>query len=137
MSTIKVNEGQKKALAITMALALLFLAYFLKPYFTIIVFAGIIAFIYGPFYDRQFAKTNNSGKSLRRTLLFIIASLVIPLTMVIYVSYLQINQIVTDTDFSRLSQSTSSLVNNTNDILSRMHVDFRLDSAHLQTGAEK
>lgn len=137
MSTIKVSDNQKRALAITLALMLVLAAFFLKPYFTIIVLAAIIAFIYGPFYDSQLKKTDSTGKATRRTLLFITASLVIPLSLVLYVSYLQIDRIVTETDFSQLSASTSSVVSQSNDFLAKLNVDFRLDAEHLQQGAEK
>jgi len=137
MSTIKVSDSQKKALAITLAIMLLLAALFLRPYFTIIVLAAIIAFIYGPFYDHQLKKSNNTGKAMRRTLLFIVASLIIPLSLVLYVSYLQINRIATETDFSQLSSSTVNIVNQSNDFLAKLNVDFRLDSEHLQQGAEK
>lgn len=135
--SLSVSASQKKALGVTMAVMLLIGVVFLRPYFTMIVFAAILAFIYGPFYDRQLNRTKNSGKALRRTLLFITGSLLIPLGIVIYVSYLQINQIAHQTDFSNLSASTSSLVSRSNDILANLKVDFRIDAEHLQAAAEK
>jgi len=135
--SISVTANQKRALGVTLAVMLVIGAIFLRPYFTIIVFAGILAFIYGPFYDRQLEKTKNSGKAMRRTLLFLAGSLLIPLGIVLYVSYLQINQIAQDTNFSNLSASTSSLVSKSNDVLANLKVDFRIDAEHLQALAEK
>jgi len=134
---ISVTANQKKALGVTMAVMLVVGAIFLRPYFTMIIFAAIIAFIYGPFYDRQLLKTKKSGKAMRRTLLYIAGSLLIPLGIVIYVSYLQINQIAHQTDFSNLSNSTSGIVNKSNDVLASLKVDFRIDSEHLQDAAQK
>lgn len=135
--SISVTANQKKALGVTLAIMLLLGAVFLRPYFTMIVFAAIISFIYGPFYDRQLINTKNTGKAMRRTLLFIAGSLIIPLGIVLYVSYLQINQIAHQTDFSAISTSTSGLVNKSNDILANLKVDFRIDSEHLQEAAQK
>ena len=135
--SISVTANQKKALGVTMAVMLVVGAIFLRPYFTMIIFAAIIAFMYGPFYDRQLQKSKNTGRAMRRTLLYIASSLLIPLGLVIYVSYLQLNQIAHQTDFSNLSSSTSGIVDKSNDILANLKVDFRIDSEHLQEVAQK
>ncbi len=137
MSQLNINIYQKKALSITLAVMLVIGFLFLKPYLTIIIFAGIIAFLYGPFYDKQLDRTSNRGKATRRTLLYIAISLIIPISVIIYVCYLQANQIAHQTNFSNLSDSTSQLVGKTNDILVKLKVDFRIDSEHIQAAAEK
>ena len=43
---------QKRALAVATVLALLFVAYFLRSYFILIVVAAVAAYLFTPLYDR-------------------------------------------------------------------------------------
>src|SRR5882757_1377273 len=62
---------QKRALAVATVLALLFVAYFLRSYFILIVVAAVAAYLFAPLYDRL-RKRFGPGLSATITLLAVL-----------------------------------------------------------------
>ena len=85
---------QKRALAVITIIALLFGAYFLRRYFMLIVIAAIVAYLFTPLYNRLRAKAN-SGVATTLTVLAALATVVIPITLLITLATFQISQMLT------------------------------------------
>ncbi|MCG7597064.1 AI-2E family transporter [Mycobacterium sp. C3-094] len=114
---------QKRALAVATVTALGFGAYFLRTYLLLIAVAAVLAFLFGPLYRRLRARMN-TGLSATVTLLAAIATVLIPLSGVIALAVLQINELVTSigrwaeqTDFTALAQR---LLDSANEVLARL-----------------
>lgn len=84
---------QKRALAIVTIVALAFGAYFLRHYFILIVIAAIVAYLFAPLYNRCRGRFN-SGLSATLTVLAALATVIIPVSMVIFVAVLQISHML-------------------------------------------
>ncbi|WP_199255304.1 AI-2E family transporter [Mycolicibacterium mengxianglii] len=84
---------QRRALAIVTIIALAFGAYFLRRYFVLIVVAAVAAYLFNPLYLRL-CKRFSSGWAATLTLLAAIATVGIPLGLVIFLAVLQIGQMV-------------------------------------------
>lgn len=115
-----VDHTQKRAIAITTAVALLFGAFFLKDYLILIAVAAIAAFIFGPMYDWLHRRMN---KALSATLTFLAAVLIIivPLMVVLAIAAAQVSSSVSSAiswfqsaDLGSIGQQT---LNSVNDIL--------------------
>ncbi len=85
---------QKRALAITTGLALLFGAYFLRRYFMLIVIAAIVAYLFTPMYNRLRGKLNG-GLATTLTVLAALGIVVVPLIGVISLATVQISHMLT------------------------------------------
>jgi predicted PurR-regulated permease PerM len=84
---------QKRALAILTIIALAFGAYFLRRYFVLIVVAAVAAYLFRPVYTRL-RNRFNAGISATLTLLAAIATVGIPLGLVVFLAVVQIAQMV-------------------------------------------
>lgn len=87
------TPAQKRALAIVTGIALLFGAYFLRRYFMLVVIAAIVAYLFGPLYNRLRAKLNG-GLATTLTVLAALATVVIPLIAVISLATVQISHML-------------------------------------------
>lgn len=120
------NNTQKRALAIATIIALLFGAYFLRNYFTMIVVAAILAFLYNPTYKWFLLKTKNkTGASITLTMLFALVTIVIPLTVLLALTVNQAVQFVDDIkaasiDSDSVKQTLTNLINSFNSTVSRI-----------------
>jgi predicted PurR-regulated permease PerM len=126
MSLLTINDSQKRALGIATAIALIGGAYFLKGYFLMIVFAAIVAFSFNPLYKRLLKKGRKPGTAASLVFLCSLLALIIPLSLVVFVSVHQI--IVLANSIGNSHYST-----NVNDLL-KSFVDYcnhLLESAHL------
>ncbi|CAN5530726.1 AI-2E family transporter [soil metagenome] len=109
---------QKRALAILTIIALAFGAYFLRQYFTLIVVAAVAAYLFNPLYARLLTKFK-SGVAATLTLLAAIATVGIPLGLVVFLAILQIGQMVSSighwmqrTDLNALGTQLLGTANN-------------------------
>ncbi|MBX7450980.1 AI-2E family transporter [Mycolicibacterium sp. 3033] len=114
---------QKRALAVATVAALGFGAYFLRTYLLLIAVAAVLAFLFGPLYRRLRARMN-TALSATVTLLAAVATVLVPLSGVIALAVLQINELVTSigrwaeqTDFTALAQR---LLDSANEVLARI-----------------
>jgi hypothetical protein len=80
-------NNQKRTLLITVTAAMIFAVYFLRSYFIIIAFAALLAFLYNPSYKWFLGKTKqNSGASITLTMLFAIATILLPLSVLLFIT---------------------------------------------------
>lgn len=85
---------QKRVLAVITILALLFGAYFLRRYFMLMVIAAIVAYLFTPLYNRMRAKLNG-GLATTLTVLAALATVVIPISLLITLATFQISHMLT------------------------------------------
>jgi predicted PurR-regulated permease PerM len=84
---------QKRALAVFTVIAIAFGAYFLRAYFMLIVVAAIAAYLFTPLFNwlnNRFSR----GLSATLTLLAAIASVIIPLSLLVLLAVVQISHMV-------------------------------------------
>ena len=114
---------QKRALAVATVIAILFGAYFLRQYFILIVVAAVVAYLFSPLYDRL-TKRMGTGLAATLTLLAVIASVIVPIGLIVLIAVMQISEMVKSvadwvqkTDLSSLGDKTLAFVN---ELLSRV-----------------
>jgi predicted PurR-regulated permease PerM len=116
---------QRRALAVTTVVALLFGAYFLHGFFILIVMAAVGAYLFTPVFAR-FSRRFNTGLSATLTVLTALVAVIVPAGAVIFFAIVQIANIVGavsdwagNTDLNALGARALALVN---DALARLPV---------------
>jgi len=80
-------NNQKRTLLVTVSLALIFAAYFLRSYFIVIAFSTLLAFLYNPSYKWFLKRTKgNSGLSIALTILFATVTILLPLSLLLFIT---------------------------------------------------
>jgi predicted PurR-regulated permease PerM len=83
---VKANNSNpasgNKPLEIATIIALVFGAYFLRQFFTLIIFAIIIAFLFNPIYQRLRRRTKKDTRAASLTLVISLLALVVPLSLI-------------------------------------------------------
>lgn len=108
---------QKRALAVTTIIALLFGAYFMRRYLMLVVIAAIVAYLFTPLYNRMRAKLSG-GLATALTVLAALATVVIPITLLITLASFQVSRLLVGVaewaktaDVSALGDKAIALVN--------------------------
>ena len=111
------TPSQKRALGIATAFALLFGAYFLRRYLILVVIAAVVAYLFTPVYNRLRTKLS-AGMSTTLTVLTALATVVIPLSLLVTVATFQVSRMLASlatwaktADLSALGQRGIDLVN--------------------------
>ncbi len=89
------SDNSYRWLGIATAAAVVFGAYFLRPFFTAVVFAAIIAYLFNPIYNRLERRTSK-GTAASLTFVISVIAIVLPIVVVFSFSVLQINQLIDD-----------------------------------------
>jgi predicted PurR-regulated permease PerM len=133
----RVTRTEKRALAVATAVAIIFGAYFLRHYFSLVIFAAIMAFLFNPFYKRRLKKNKNPGRAAAITFIFGALAILLPLAVILLLTVVQINHsinqistTVQNTDTTALSQH---IINTVNDILAKTPIHFRLTTEWVQS----
>lgn len=92
------SNDSKKQRALTYAVIIALIAgfFFLRVYFSLIVVAMIVAYLFTPVYDWLLLKTKRPGAASALTLLATIFALVIPLVLIIMITINQATTIIND-----------------------------------------
>jgi predicted PurR-regulated permease PerM len=85
---------QFRPLTIAVIIALLFGAYFLRGYFSLIVLAAIVAYTFNPVYKRLTRKFKKPSTAASFTLLISFLALLLPLIFVVILSGIQVKNII-------------------------------------------
>ena len=111
------TTNQKRALAVATVVALLFAAYFMRRYLMLVVIAAIVAYLFTPLYNRMRTKLN-VGLSTTLTVLAALATVVIPITVLITLASFQVSHMLVGVaewartaDVSALGDKAIALVN--------------------------
>ncbi len=131
------SPSQKRALAVMTIIALGFGAYFLRGYLELIALAAVMAYLFGPLYDR-FRRKRSSGVAATLTLLCAIAIVIIPLAVIFTLSGVQIAHMISTvstwvakTDMGELGHQVLAWIN---DVLGRIpFVHFELTAEKIQS----
>jgi predicted PurR-regulated permease PerM len=133
----RISRAEKRALAVATAVAIIFAAYFFRHYFSLVIFAAIMAFLFNPFYQRRLRKNRNPGRAAAVTFIFGALAILLPLAIIMLLTVAQINHsinqisdTVKNTDATALGQH---IINSVNDILAKTPVHFRLSQEWIQT----
>jgi len=115
--------SQKRALAVLTVVAMLFGAYFLRGYFVLIVVAAVGAYLFTPLFN-WFDKRLSTGLSAACTVLAALASVIVPVGLLVVLAVVQIARMVDSvagwvktTNPSELGDKVLQLVN---DVLARV-----------------
>ncbi|HEU4362782.1 MAG TPA: AI-2E family transporter [Mycobacterium sp.] len=128
------SPTQRRALAVSTVIALVFGAYFLRDYFILIVVAAVGAYLFTPLF-RLLNRRLPTGLSATGTLLAALAAVVIPVSLGVFLAVVQITRTVTHiaewvekTDVNTLGDKTLRFVN---DLLARVpfiHAEVSMES---------
>ena len=121
-----VTPFQKKSLAITTAIAVIFGAYFLWGYFLLIVLAAIIAFMFNPLYQRLLKKWGKPGTAATLSLIASFLTLIIPLMLLLVVTANELKQLADGISQVSLNGLESEFIAKFNQIMQDIGVSFRL-----------
>lgn len=92
--THSLNTKQQRALQIAVVGAIILGAYFLRSFFSLIVVAAIVSYLFSPVYNQLRAKTKSEGAAASLTLLITLAIVIIPLSLIVAVTIVQLNGLV-------------------------------------------
>lgn len=111
------TETQKRALAVVTLIAVAFGAYFLRGFFILIVVAAVAAYLFTPLYQRLLRRFG-TGVSAAVTLLAAILTVIVPVSLVVFLAIIEITQMVNTvsqwmatTDVSTLGDRALEMVN--------------------------
>lgn len=114
MSKLVINESQKKALAVATVIAIVGGYLFLKPYFSLVAFAIILAIMFNGLYQRFESRSSNPNRSSALVILIALLVLVIPILAIVAISLQQVDnliQAINSTDVNNLIASAISGIN--------------------------
>jgi predicted PurR-regulated permease PerM len=115
----KLDTNQRRILSIVVLIAVIFGAYFLWGYFTLIVFAAILAFLFSPVYKRILARTKKPGLSSALTIVVASFAIIIPIILLVALTIEQAIQIADD--ISKAADGSSSLSATVNNLISNFN----------------
>lgn len=117
MSIKSAAVTQRRSLVIATVIAILFIAYFLRGYFTMFVSAAVIAYIFSPLYKKLLTKASKA-KAAALTLLAAFFSLVVPISIIVALCVSQLSHLVgvagdtlQNTDLNKLSEDAIDFAN--------------------------
>lgn len=126
----EVTDGQKRALGVTTALAIVLGFYFVNVYLLLIAFAAIVAFIFNPVYQHFLKKWGKAGKASAVTFFISLLAMIIPIGIVVTITVFQVAHLaenisngINNVDLNTLIQH---LVDGVNNFLSGLGVTYRL-----------
>lgn len=137
MNNLRVNESQKKALAIATALAIIAGVIFLEKYLMLIVLSAVVVVLFNPIYKWLLAKGRKPGQAASLTLLTSLLVVIIPIIIVSLLTLFQIDRLVTNVstgNYSFDSTTTNKIIAEANDFLASKGVDFRISTESIASG---
>jgi len=121
-NAFNIDPAQKKALSYAAIIGVLFGAFFLSRYFSVFVIAGILAYLFTPFYNRL-RKKMKSGAAASITMLTSIIAILVPTVLVIILAISQVqsfsSRISTSLSGLDLSQASTSVIEGVNNIIDK------------------
>lgn len=137
MLRVTITPAQKKALAIATGVAIIGGAFFLKPYFSLLAFAGILAFMFNPLYHRLERRWNNPNRSSFLTLIIAMLTLIVPLLLVMYVSFNQINNLLDSINSASVTQFMTQTIDSINATFAKLGLDITLNQGTIMNAIQE
>lgn len=127
MPLIKVNETQRRVLIIAILLAVVASFMFLRMYLMLIIFSGIMAYLFGPIHDRLLKRGQSQGAAAVNTFLISVLVIIVPAAIILTITVFQIENLVSDLAKGNYSSDAQSLgnaiVDFTNNTLAQLGID--------------
>jgi predicted PurR-regulated permease PerM len=136
MSLITLDKQQQKILYITTFIALIIGVYFLRGYLMLIIFAAIMATLFSPVNNHFLSKGKSQSKSSFYTFMISMFAIIIPLVIVVAITVLQINTLVSSIDSNTYtSMDVTSLLDSIilwiNETLARFEVESTITTEEI------
>ncbi|MBI5357723.1 AI-2E family transporter [Candidatus Saccharibacteria bacterium] len=131
MHNLRVNESQKKALAIATALAIVIGVFFLKNYLMLIILSAVVVVLFNPVYKWLIRKGSKPSSAATLTTFVSLLAVIIPFLIVGALSLFQIDKLVSNIsagNYSFNSETVSEIIYTTNDKLSEAGVTYRVST---------
>ena len=135
---LSLSPFETKALGYAIVIALIGGAFFLKPYFGLIIVAIILTFLFFPVYDWLFKRSQKAGRAAMQTLVVSFLAIIIPVSLIIFFSVQQIDSLIQNTDFTALTDSITQLLEKGNELLAKwnIQIDAEQVTATIQEGIQ-
>lgn len=122
---------KKRALTIAVIVAVVFAAYFLRNYFTVIAFAAITAYMLNPLYEWLNKRLKRSSVAAGLTFLACLCIIIIPLVIISFLTVLQAQNIIHDVrtgglDIHSVSRFGQRLLDDANRVLAHFPGDYHV-----------
>lgn len=140
MSSLKVNESQRKALAIATAAAILVAVIFLNKYLILIILSAVVAVLFNPVYQWLIQKGRKPSSAAAITTFASILAVIIPFLIVGTLSLFQIDKLVSTIsagNYSVNSESVNEIIDTTNSKLAETGVTFRVSTEAIADSISK
>ena len=137
ISEFTVTPFQRKALAVTTALAVVFGAYFLYGYFQLIVLALIVAFSFNWLYQWLLKRLHSKSAASALTLLATFFAVIIPLIVVLYVTVNEVAHLVDSVKGINVRETERTIIVQINNILNSLSIPFQLTPDWLKEALTK
>ena len=136
---IKLESKEKRALTIAVVISLVFAAYFLRHYFSLIVVAAIMSYVFYPMRMRIKKKVKRDGMATSLTLLGSFLVIFIPFLIIVLLTVLQIESLlhsVPQIHASDIGQFGHNIVDFINNLLAQFPGGKTIDMATFTTWLE-
>ncbi len=133
-----VNAKQYRAWNYAIVAAIAFGAYFLRGYIGVIVLAAIMAFLFNPIHQRFVNRYGKGRQGFSASLTFLVSTLVIvvPLAIILLITYLQIKNLLGDLSTNPTSELGSfgqSALDAVNKLLASLPGDHQITTEEVNT----
>ncbi|HSW99672.1 MAG TPA: AI-2E family transporter [Patescibacteria group bacterium] len=134
-------QNRKGTLAVAAFVAVGFGVYFLRNFFTVIAFAAITAYLLNPLYSWLSRKLKRKSSAASLTLLACVAIIIIPLVLVGFLTFFQVQNIVHSVqngtlDITTVGKFGQKLLDDTNRLLAHFPGDHHITQAMITSHAE-
>lgn len=111
MPLLKVDSSQRKTLAVATLLAVIVGVFFLKFYLMLIILSAIIAYLFNPVFNWFLKKGRSVGQASVLTFLVSVLAIVIPLTIIIALTVIQVASLADTIDTDSYTVDFTDLLN--------------------------
>jgi len=94
--TTKLTLSQRRSIAVATMISVLFAGWFLRSFFILIVFAGVLAYLFSPIHRWLQRKKMKKGGAAALTLIISIFMVLVPLTLIAIFATSQLKTVVSD-----------------------------------------
>lgn len=131
---------RQRILVVAVIIALLFGAYFLRPYFTVIVFALIMAHVFYPLHLWFKKITRREGASAALTFFATLFIVVIPMAALLFLTVMQAENLIrmlTSGNGPNLGELANRLLDQTNSVLAQLPGNYHITHTHILNGVNQ
>jgi predicted PurR-regulated permease PerM len=125
---------RQRVLVVSVIIALLFGAYFLRPYFTVIVFALIMAHVFYPIHRGLTRRLHREGASAALTFFISLFIVVIPAALLLFLTVMQAENVIrslTSDNGQTISNLAGRTLDHTNALLAQLPGNYHITHQHV------